>query len=94
MRNLNLLTIGLPVAVIIPLLVVSWWIGPNSIYFWAGIGVGMAIINYWIPEPARGDDEQDTKKDTWVSENPEEAHRLLPTNSSGDSQFKHAGQEF
>jgi len=48
--NINLLTIGLPVVVIVPLLVASWFIGPGSIWFWAGIGVGMAIYNYWYRE--------------------------------------------
>ena len=51
MKNLKgnraFLYIGLPVAVVLPLLFVSFLIGPSSIYFWAGVGLGMLIMNYW-----------------------------------------------
>lgn len=42
-HNKKFLLIALPLAVVIPLLAVTWFIGPSSIWLWAGIGIGMAI---------------------------------------------------
>jgi hypothetical protein len=62
-KRINFLSMALPVVVVVPLLVASYFIGPASIWFWAGIGVGMAVFNYFIkdnqptpetPEPAEG----------------------------------------
>jgi len=46
--NKKLLLIGLPLAVIIPLLIVSYLIGPASIYIWAGVGLGMLIVSWQL----------------------------------------------
>ena len=42
-HNKKFLLIALPLAVVIPLLVITWIVGPSSIWLWAGIGIGMAI---------------------------------------------------
>jgi hypothetical protein len=41
--NKRLLLIGLPLAVVLPLLVASYFIGPASVWLWAGVGLGMVI---------------------------------------------------
>ena len=46
-KKLKLLAILLPLAVIVPLLAVSWLIGPGSIWLWAGVGLGMAVV-WWM----------------------------------------------
>lgn len=50
-KKILLLVVGLPLAVVVPLLIASFLIGPQSIYLWAGIGLGMLIVTfYYIPK--------------------------------------------
>jgi len=51
--NKKLLLIGLPVAVVLPLLAASFIIGPQSIWLWAGVGIGMAITA-WANKQRKG----------------------------------------
>lgn len=44
----KLLYIGLPLAVVIPLLIVSYLIGPTSVYIWVGVGLGMLIVTWQL----------------------------------------------
>ena len=43
-NNRKAVAVVLPIAVVAPLVLVSWLIGPTSILFW--IGVGLVMI-YW-----------------------------------------------
>lgn len=45
MKRDKLLAIVLPVTAVIPLLIVTYFIGPAAIWLWAGIGLGMAIFS-------------------------------------------------
>jgi hypothetical protein len=44
-NNRKAVTILLPIAVVAPLVLVSWLIGPTSILFW--IGIGLVMIWGW-----------------------------------------------
>ena len=49
-RNRNkilLAIIGLPIAVVVPLLIVTFIIGKTMIWFWAGIGLAMIGISLY-----------------------------------------------
>lgn len=51
--NKKMLVILLPLAVVVPMLAASWIIGPQSIYVWAGVGLGMVAV-WWMnrkPQP-------------------------------------------
>jgi hypothetical protein len=41
------LLVGFPVAVVVPLLIASYFIGPASIWLWAGIGLGMLTFGVY-----------------------------------------------
>lgn len=43
--NKRLLVILLPIAVVIPLLIVTWFIGAPAVWLWAGIGIGMVVFS-------------------------------------------------
>ena len=60
-KNKKLLLIGLPLAVVVPLLIVSWLIGPTSIYIWVGVGLGMLYVSWKMKQmdPPKDMDEKE-----------------------------------
>lgn len=44
--NKKLLYIGVPLAVVIPLLITTYFVGPPSVWLWAGVGLGMVIHHF------------------------------------------------
>lgn len=50
--NKKFLAVALPIAVVLPLLVVSYYIGPVSVWFWLGVGVTMFVMSRFRAKPA------------------------------------------
>lgn len=57
--NKKLLLIGLPLAVVVPLLLASYFIGPASIWLWVGVGLGMLYVSWKVKQqkPAQKPDD-------------------------------------
>lgn len=54
-KKRKLLAILLPLAVVLPLLVVSYFIGPAALWLWLGVGLGMLFVSWQMkrqPEQA------------------------------------------
>jgi hypothetical protein len=62
-QHKKLLYIGLPLAVVIPLLIVSWLIGPTSIWIWAGVALGMVIITWQLKRKKENNFQVDNLED-------------------------------